>query len=50
MKANIEDKGLKDKTPLMEAAEQGNTEIVKLLLQHGADVNAQICPGNKTTF
>ncbi|KAG8184304.1 hypothetical protein JTE90_008988 [Oedothorax gibbosus] len=47
MKANIEDRGLKDKTPLMEAAEQGNTEIVKLLLQHGADVNAQICQDKK---
>ncbi|GFY72014.1 ankyrin repeat and KH domain-containing protein 1 [Trichonephila inaurata madagascariensis] len=28
-------------TPLMEAASAGNTDIVKLLIQHGADVNAQ---------
>ncbi|GBM44967.1 Ankyrin repeat domain-containing protein 17 [Araneus ventricosus] len=41
MKANVEDRGLKDMTPLMEAANAGNTDIVKLLIQHGADVNAQ---------
>ena len=26
-------------TSLMRAAEDGNTEVVKLLLQHGANVN-----------
>ncbi|CAL1272132.1 unnamed protein product [Larinioides sclopetarius] len=45
MKANVEDRGLKDMTPLMEAANAGNTDIVKLLIQHGADVNAQTSQG-----
>ncbi|GIY63342.1 ankyrin repeat and KH domain-containing protein 1 [Caerostris darwini] len=41
MKANVEDRGLKDMTPLMEAANAGHADIVKLLILHGADVNAQ---------
>lgn len=36
MHSNVEDRGIKnDCTPLMEAAQQGHNEIVKLLLAHG---------------
>ena len=35
-----------DCTPLMEAASSGHLEIVKLLISHGADVNAQSSSGN----
>jgi len=46
MKANVEDRGIKgDCTPLMEAASGGYVEIVKLLIAHGADVNAQSSAG-----
>ncbi|XP_076458680.1 ankyrin repeat and KH domain-containing protein 1-like isoform X4 [Babylonia areolata] len=42
MNANVEDRGIKgDCTPLMEAASGGFVDIVRLLLLHGADVNAQ---------
>lgn len=42
MRANVEDRGLKgDCTPLMEAASAGHVDIVKLLLAHRAEVNAQ---------
>ena len=42
MRANVEDRGMKgDCTPLMEAASAGHTDIVRLLIAHGADVNAQ---------
>ena len=42
MRANVEDRGMKgDCTPLMEAASAGHAEVCKLLIQHGADVNAQ---------
>ncbi|KAG8139735.1 hypothetical protein E2320_002511, partial [Naja naja] len=42
MHANVEDRGIKgDITPLMAAANGGHVKIVKLLLAHGADVNAQ---------
>ncbi|KAL5013362.1 hypothetical protein ScPMuIL_007632 [Solemya velum] len=42
MKANVEDRGIKgDCTPLMEAASGGHVDIVRLLIGHGADVNAQ---------
>ncbi|XP_078658638.1 ankyrin repeat domain-containing protein 17-like isoform X5 [Branchiostoma floridae x Branchiostoma belcheri] len=42
MHANVEDRGLKgDCTPLMEAASGGYTDIVKLLIAHGADVNSR---------
>lgn len=41
MRANIEETGMKDTTPLMEAANSGHCEIVRLLLAHGADVNAK---------
>ena len=47
MRANVEDRGVKgDCTPLMEAASAGNADIVRLLLEHGADVNAQSSSGN----
>ena len=47
MRANVEDRGMKgDCTPLMEASSSGHYEIVKLLLSHGADVNAQSSSGN----
>ena len=46
MRANVEDRGMKgDCTPLMEAASAGHTEIVKLLLTHNAEVNAQSSSG-----
>lgn len=44
--AQVEDKGQKDCTPLMEAASAGHLEIVKLLLSHNADVNAHCATGN----
>lgn len=47
MHANVEDRGIKgDITPLMAAANGGHVKIVKLLLAHGADVNAQSSTGN----
>ncbi|PVD39591.1 hypothetical protein C0Q70_02226 [Pomacea canaliculata] len=47
MNANVEDRGIKgDCTPLMEAASGGYLEIVRLLILHGADVNAQSSAGN----
>uniref|UniRef100_A0A914X8U4 Uncharacterized protein n=1 Tax=Plectus sambesii TaxID=2011161 RepID=A0A914X8U4_9BILA len=47
MRTNIEDRGSKnDCTPLMEAASAGHFDIVKLLLAHGADSNAQSSTGN----
>lgn len=46
MRANVEDRGIKgDCTPLMEAATGGYVEIVKLLISHEADVNAQSAAG-----
>lgn len=46
MEANVEDRGIKgDCTPLMEAASAGFVEIVRLLIAHGADVNAQSSSG-----
>ena len=46
MRANIEDRGMKgDCTPLMEAAGSGHLDIVKLLLSHNAEVNAQSASG-----
>lgn len=48
MKANVEDRGIKgDCTPLMEAASGGYVDIVKLLIAHGADVNAQSSAGKQ---
>ncbi|XP_033643957.1 ankyrin repeat domain-containing protein 17-like isoform X1 [Asterias rubens] len=47
MNANVEDRGSKgDCTPLMEAASAGHVDIVKLLIDYGADVNAQSSAGN----
>ncbi|GFO38862.1 ankyrin repeat and kh domain-containing protein 1, partial [Plakobranchus ocellatus] len=47
MKANVEDRGIKgDCTPLMEAASGGHVDIVRLLLLHRADINAQSRAGN----
>lgn len=49
MHANVEDRGIKgDITPLMAAASGGYVDIVKLLLVHGADVNAQSSSGTTT--
>lgn len=49
MHANVEDRGIKgDITPLMAAASGGYVDIVKLLLVHGADVNAQSSTGINT--
>ena len=46
IKANVEDRGIKgDCTPLMEAASGGYVDIVKLLISHEADVNAQSSAG-----
>jgi len=39
--ANTEALDRRDFTPLLQATAQGNTEIVQLLLMHGANVNAQ---------
>ena len=51
MRANVEDRGMKgDCTPLMEAASAGHGEIVKLLLSHNADVNAQSSSGKQITI
>lgn len=48
MHANVEDRGIKgDITPLMAAASGGYVDIVKLLLVHGADVNAQSSTGKE---
>lgn len=50
MHANVEDRGIKgDITPLMGAASGGYVDIVKLLLVHGADVNAQSSTGTQYT-
>ncbi|GAB0092386.1 Ankyrin repeat [Sergentomyia squamirostris] len=47
MSAQVEDRGQKnDCTPLMEAASAGHVDIIKLLISHGADVNAQSSTGN----
>lgn len=41
MNAHVEDRGQKnDTTPLMEAASAGHVDIIRLLINHGADVNA----------
>ncbi|CAG2162007.1 unnamed protein product, partial [Oppiella nova] len=45
-RANVEDRGLKDTTPLMDAANGGHLEIVELLIKHNAEVNAQTSQGN----
>ena len=46
MRANVEDRGIKgDCTPLMEAANGGYVDIVRLLIAHGADGNAQSSAG-----
>uniref|UniRef100_A0A8B9PLK6 K Homology domain-containing protein n=1 Tax=Apteryx owenii TaxID=8824 RepID=A0A8B9PLK6_APTOW len=48
MHANVEDRGNKgDITPLMAAASGGYVDIVKLLLVHCADVNAQSSTGKR---
>ena len=46
MRANVEDRGMKgDCTPLMEAATAGHVDVVRLLIKHKADVNAQSSSG-----
>ncbi|XP_037909760.1 ankyrin repeat and KH domain-containing protein mask isoform X3 [Hermetia illucens] len=44
--AQVEDKGQKECTPLMEAASAGHVDIIRLLISHNADVNAQCATGN----
>ena len=47
MNASVDDRGSKgDCTPLMEASSGGYIDIVKLLLEHTADVNSQSQAGN----
>ena len=47
MNAKVDDRGSKgDCTPLMEASSGGFLDIVQLLLDHGAEVNAQSQAGN----
>ncbi|XP_026474601.1 ankyrin repeat domain-containing protein 17-like isoform X4 [Ctenocephalides felis] len=47
MNANVEDRGIKgDCTPIMEAASAGHAQMVTLLIENGADVNAQSSSGN----
>lgn len=44
--ANVDDRGVKgDCTPLMEAASAGNVDIINLLIEHHADVNAKSAAG-----
>lgn len=51
MHANVEDRGIKGEcTPLMEAASAGHLDIVRLLVAHGADVNAQSSSGRNCVF
>lgn len=51
MHANVEDRGIKGEcTPLMEAASAGHLDIVRLLVAHGADVNAQSTSGNVSRY
>lgn len=46
MQANVEDRGVKGEcTPLMEASSAGHLDIVRLLVHHHADVNAQSTSG-----
>lgn len=46
MNANVEDRGIKgDCTPIMEAASAGHAQMVTLLIENGADVNAQSSSG-----
>ena len=45
-RANVEDRGLKDTTPLMEASSAGHLRIVELLIENNAEVNAQTSQGN----
>jgi ankyrin repeat domain-containing protein 17 len=48
MSAGVEDRGIKgDCTPLMEAASAGHADIVRLLIDNGADVNAQSSTGTR---
>jgi ankyrin repeat protein len=51
MSAGVEDRGIKgDCTPLMEAASAGHADIVRLLIDNGADVNAQSSTGENIVF
>ncbi|CAG2105105.1 unnamed protein product, partial [Medioppia subpectinata] len=45
-RANVEDRGLKDTTPLMDASNAGHFNIVELLIKYNAEVNAQTSQGN----
>jgi len=51
LKSDVEDRGTKgDRTPLMEAACGGYLDIVRLLLAHKANINAQAPSGNLTHY
>jgi ankyrin repeat domain-containing protein 17 len=51
MSAGVEDRGIKgDCTPLMEAASAGHADIVRLLIDNGADVNAQSSTGTRIKY
>lgn len=51
LKSDVEDRGTKgDRTPLMEAACGGYLDIVRLLLAHKANVNAQAPSGTYTSL
>jgi len=43
---NIDARGVKERTPLMAAIEFNKSEIVKLLIDHGADTTAKDADGN----
>ena len=46
LKCDVEDRGSKgDRTPLMEAASGGYLDVVRLLIAHKAQVNAQSASG-----
>merc|ERR1711978_84407 len=48
-KANVEHRAKTGLTPLMEAARDGYTEVGRVLLDKGADVNAAPVPSSRDT-
>jgi len=47
--ADLNGRDCDGRTPLMDAAEHGRSDIVRMLVSHGADVNATI-PGEETAL
>ena len=48
MGADVDDRGTKGEcTPLMEAANAGNIELIRMLCDNGADVNAKTPSGKE---